>query len=184
MDENHMEAVPAILTEVVRNSHARKLTQTRDLAVANLVWSFRRVNRLDDARHWCGVAREWQVAELRIAQFCAEPLTVFTERNVLFPAVKGALSDEDLQSLLSRINQLVRDLHEDPRSFPLNLTLGRAYARLAEHYLATGQAGLARPAVRQAVAIRDALVAGDSKSPVVLSFKRRVDALEPTRDQF
>jgi hypothetical protein len=90
----------------------------------------------------------------------------------------GALSDEGLQSILSRINQLIQDLHEDPRSFPLNLTLGRAYARLAEHYLATGQNALAPPAVRKAAAIRDTLVAADSKSPVVLSFKRRVDALE------
>ena len=178
IDQNRLEPVPALLTEVVRNSHSRNLTQTRNLAVANLVWSFRRLNRLDDARHWCGVARDWQVAELRIAQFCAEPLTAFTDRDALFPVVPGALSDEDLQSILSRINQLIQDLHEDPRSFPLNITLGRAYARLAEHYLATGQTGLARPAVRQAAAIRDALVAGDSKSPVVLNFKRRVDALE------
>jgi predicted Ser/Thr protein kinase len=183
IDQDRVERAPAILMEVVRNSNARKLTQTRDLAVANLIWSFRRVNRLDDARHWCGVSREWQVAELRITQFCAEPLNVFTERDALFPAVKGALSDEDLQSLLSRINQLIRDLHEDPHSFPLNLTLGRAYARIAEHYLATGQSDLARPAVRHAIDIRDALVAGDSKSPVVLSFKRRVDALEQNRDQ-
>ena len=118
---------------------------------------------------------------MRIARFCAEPLTAFTDRDALFPVVPGALSDEDLQSILSRINQLIQDLHEDPRSFPLNITLGRAYARLAEHYLATGQTGLARPAVRQAAAIRDALVAGDSKSPVVLNFKRRVDALEQLR---
>jgi hypothetical protein len=34
--------------------------------------------------------------------------------------------------------------------------------------------------VRQAAAIRDVLFAGDSKSPVVLNFKRRVDALEQT----
>ena len=94
--------------------------------------------------------------------------------------VAGALSDEDLQSILSRINQLIQDLHEDPRSFPLNITLGRAYARLAEHYLSTGQTGQAWPAVRQAAGVRDALVAGDSKSPVVLNFKRRVDALEDT----
>jgi hypothetical protein len=32
--------------------------------------------------------------------------------------------------------------------------------------------------VTQAVVIRDALIAGDSQSPVVLNFKRRVDALE------
>ncbi len=69
--------------------------------------------------------------------------------------------------------------NDDPiRSFPLNLALGRAYARLAEHYLAIGQTGLAHPAVRKAAAIRDTLVAGDSKSPVVLNFKRRVVALE------
>jgi serine/threonine protein kinase len=178
IDQNRPQAVPALLTEVVRNSHSRHLTQTRDLAVANLVWSFRRVNRPDDARHWCDVAREWQVAELRIARFCAEPLTAFTDRDALFPVVPGALSGEDLQSILSRINQLIQDLHEDPRSFPLNLALGRAYARLAEHYLATGQTGRARPAVTQAVVIRDALIAGDSQSPVVLNFKRRVDALE------
>ena len=180
IEQNRLELAPALLTEVVRNSHSRNLTQTRNLAVANLVWSFRRLNRLDDARHWCGVARDWQVAELRIAQFCAEPLTAFSGRDALFPVVPGALSDEDLRSILSRINQLVQDLHEDPRSFPLNITLGRAYARLAEHYLATGQTGLARPAVGQAAAIRDALVAGDSKSPVVLNFKRRVNALENT----
>jgi hypothetical protein len=139
---------------------------------------FRRLNRLDEARHWCGVARDWQVAELRMVQFCTEPLTAFTDRDALFPVVPGALSDEDLQSILSRISQLIQDLHEDPRSFPLNINLGRAYARLAEHYLASGQIGLARPAMRQAAGIRDALVAGDSKSPVVLNFKRRVDALE------
>ena len=113
-----------------------------------------------------------------VLQFCAEPLTAFTDRDALFPVTSGALSDEDLQSLLSRINQLVVDLHEDTRSFPLNITLGRAYARLAEHYLATGQTRLARPAVKQAVFIRDALVTGDSKSPVVLNFKRRVDGFE------
>jgi len=178
MEENRVEAVPAVLTEVVRNSQSRNLTQTRNLAVMNLVWSFRRLNRLDDARHWCSVAREWQVAERRIAQFCAEPLTAFTERDTLFPAASGALSEEDLQALLSRINQLIPDLHEDPHSFPLNLTLGRSYARLAEHYLASQQIELARPAVRQAATIRDALVAADSKSPVVVSFKRRVDGLE------
>jgi hypothetical protein len=80
----------------------------------------------------------------------------------------------------SRINQLVLDLHEDPSSFPLNIRLGRAYARLAEHYLATGQSERARPAVKQAAVIRDALVARDSKSPVVLAFRRRVDDLERT----
>ena len=177
-DRNRLEPVPALLADVVRNSHSRHLTQTRDLAVANLVWTFRRLNRLDDARHWCAVAREWQVAELRIARFCAEPLSAFTERDALFPVVPGALSDEDLQSILARINQLILDLHEDPRSFPLNITLGRAYARLAEHYLASGQAALARPAVKQAAGIRDALVAADPGSPVVLNFKRRVDALQ------
>jgi len=183
IDQNRPETVPALLTEVVWNSHSRNLTQTRDLAVANLVWSFRRLNRLNDARHWCGVARDWQVADLRMTQFCAEPLTAFTDRDPLFPVAPGALSEEGLQSLLSRINQLIRDLHEDPRSFPLNLTLGRTYARLAEHYLATGQIGLARPVVRKAAAIRDTLAAGDSNSPVVLGFKRRVDALEHTGDR-
>jgi len=178
IDQNRLEPVPNLLTEVVRNSQARGLTQTRNLAVAHLIWSFRRLNRLEDARHWCKVAREWEVTELRIPRFCAEPLTAFTDRDPLFPAVQGALSEQDLRSLLSRINQLVLDLHEDPRSFPLNINLGRAYARLAEHYLATGQPGLARPAVRQAAAIRDALIAGDSKSPVVLNFRRRVNALE------
>jgi eukaryotic-like serine/threonine-protein kinase len=178
IDRNGLEPVPDLLTQVVRNSHSRNLTQTRDLAVANLVWSFRRLNRLNDARHWCGIALEWQVADLRVPQFCAEPLTALTGRDPLFPAMPGALSDEGLQSILSRINQLIQDLHEDPRSFPLNLTLGRAYARLAEHYLATGQTGPALPAVRKAAAIRDTLVAGDSKSPVVLNFKHRVDALE------
>jgi hypothetical protein len=178
MEQDRMESVPVVLTEVLRNSHARRLTQTRNLAVANLVWSLRRLGRLDDARRWCGVAREWQVSEQRIAQFCAEPLTAFTDRDELFPAVPGALSGEELRSLLSRINQLVQDLHQDPRSFPLNLNLGRSYARLAEHYLATEQIGLARPAVRQAAVIRDALFSADSKSPVVLRFKRRVDGLE------
>jgi predicted Ser/Thr protein kinase len=180
IDRNRLETAPALLTEVVRNSHSHNLTQTRNLAVAHLVWLFRRLNRLDDARRWCAAARDWQVAELRIARFCAEPLTAFTDRDALFPVVPGALSDEDLQSILSRISQLILDLHEDPRSFPLNIALGRAYARLAEHYLATGQTSLARPVVRQASGIRDALVAGDSKSPVVLNFKRRVDALEHT----
>ena len=174
---NRPEPVPALFAAVARNSHSKKLTQTRDLAVANLVWSLRRVNRLEEARRWCAVARQWEVAELRMPQFCAEPMTAFTERDHLFPVVAGALSDADLNSILSRINQLIRDLHEDPRSFPLNITLGRAYARLAEHYLTTGQTDLVGPAVRQAAAIRDALVAGDSKSPVVLNFKRRVDAL-------
>jgi hypothetical protein len=180
IDQNRLEPAPALLTEVVRNSHSHNLTQTRNLAVAHLVWLFRRLNRLDEARHWCGVARDWQVAELRMVQFCAEPLTAFIDRDALFPVVPGALSGEDLQSILSRISQLIQDLHEDPRSFPLNINLGRAYARLAEHYLASGQIGLARPAMRQAAGIRDALVAGDSKSPVVLNFKRRVDALERT----
>jgi predicted Ser/Thr protein kinase len=183
IDRNRPEPVPALLTEVVWNSYFRNLTQTRDLAVANLVWSFRRLDRLNDARNWCGIAREWQVTDLRMARFCAEPLTAFTDRDPLFPVVPGALSGEGLQSILSRINQLVHDLHEDPRSFPLNLTLGRAYARLAEHYLATGQTGLARPAVRKASAIRDTLLASDSKSPVVLNFKRRVDALEHGTNQ-
>ena len=54
-----------------------------------------------------------------MTQFCAEPLTAFTDRDALFPVVPGALSDEDLHSLLSRISQLIQDLHEDPRSFPL-----------------------------------------------------------------
>ncbi len=178
IDGNRLEPVPALLTEVVRNSHARGLTQTRNLGVAHLVWAFRRLNRLDDARHWCAVAREWQVAESRIAQFCAEPLTAFAQHDALFPVVPGALSDEDLRAILSRINQLILDRHEDPRSFPLNISLGRAYARLAEHYLATGQNDLARPAVRQAVAICEALLASDSKSPVVLNFRRRVATLE------
>ncbi len=178
IDRNRLEPVPALLTEVVRNSHARGLTQTRNLGVAHLVWSFRRLNRLEDARRWCTVAREWEVTELRIPRFCAEPLTAFTDRDELFPAVPGELSGEDLRSLLSRINQLVLDLHEDQRSFPLNISLGRAYARLAEHYLAAGQTGLARPAVRQAAAIRDTLIVGDSKSPVVVNFQRRVDVLE------
>jgi len=115
-----------------------------------------------------------------VAWFCAEPLTAFTDRDALFPVAPGTLSDEDFRSILSRLSQPIQDLHEDPRSFPLNLTLGRAYARLAEHYLATGQTGLTRPAVTQAAAIRDVLVAGDPKSPVVLNFKRRVDALEHT----
>jgi hypothetical protein len=168
------------LTEVVRNSHARGLTQTRNLGVAHLVWSFRRLNRLDDARRWCTVSREWQVAELRIAQFCAEPLTVFTGSDALFPVVSGALSDEDLRAILSRIDQLIVDRHEDPQSFPLNIALGRAYARVAEHYLATGRSDLARPAAREAAAIRDALVVGDSKSPAVVNFRRRVDALDKT----
>jgi len=180
IDQDRLDRVPALLTEVVRNSHARGLTQTRNLGVANLVWSYRRLNRLEDARRWCTAAREWQVADLRLAQFCTEPLTAFAAHDALFPAAPGALSEEDLQALLSRITQLVRDRHEDPQSFPLNITLGRAYARLAEHYLATGQPGLARPAVRQAAAIRDALLAADSKSPVVLSFRHRVDGLEST----
>ena len=81
--------MPALLTDVVRNSQARALTQTRNLAVANLVWSLRRLNRLDDARRWCSVAREWQVAEVRIAAFCGEPLTAFTDRDVLFPVAPG-----------------------------------------------------------------------------------------------
>ena len=180
IDRNRLEPVPALLTEVVRNSHSHNLTQTRNLAVAHLVWLFRRLDRLDQARRWCSAARDWQVAELRIARFCAEPLTAFTDRDALFPVVPGALSDEDLQSHLSRISQLIQDLHEDSRSFPLNIALGRAYARLAEHYLATGQTSLARLALRQASVIRDTLVAGDSKSPVVLNFKRRIDALEHT----
>ncbi len=178
IEQGRAEGAPALLMEVVRNSHARGLTQTRNLGVANLVWSLRRLNRLDDARRWCSVAHEWQVDELRIAQFCAEPLTAFTDRDVLFPVVRGALSDQDLQAVLSRIDQLILDRHEDPQSFPLNITLGRAYARLAEHYLATGRADLARPAVREAKAIRDALMAGDSASPVVLGFRQRVDGLE------
>ena len=123
IDRNRLEPAPALLTEVIRNSHSHNLTQTRNLAVAHLVWVFRRLDRLDDARRWCGVARDWQVAESRIARFCAEPLTAFTGRDVLFPVVPGALSGEDLQSLLSRLGQMVQDLHEDPRSFPLNSLL-------------------------------------------------------------
>jgi hypothetical protein len=176
--QNRLESLPALYTVVVRNSHARGLTQTRNLAIMNLVWSFRRLNRLEDASRWCTVAREWQVAELRISKFCAAPLTAFTESDELFPAVPGALSQQDLQALLSRIDQLIVDRHEDPRSFPLTISLGRAYARLAEHYLATGRADLARPPAKQAAAIRDTLVAGDPKGPVVLSFKQRVEALE------
>jgi hypothetical protein len=178
IDLDRLETVPDLLMEVVSNSHARGLTQTRNLAVANLIWSFRRLNRLADARHWCGVAREWQVAESRIGQFCAEPLTAFTAEYELFPVAPGALSDEELQALRSRINQLILDRHEDPRSFPLSIALGRAYARLAEHYLATGQIDLARPAIREAAALRNLLIAGDSKSPVVVKFRGRVDALE------
>ena len=34
IDRNRLEPVPALLTEVVRNSHSRHLTQTRNLAVA------------------------------------------------------------------------------------------------------------------------------------------------------
>lgn len=180
IDRNHLDRLPAVLTEVVGNSHARGLTQTRNLGVANLVWCLRRLNRLDDARRWCAVAREWQVAESRIAQFCAEPLTAFTGSDELFPVVSGALSEEDLRTILSRIDQLIVDRHEDPQSFPLNIALGRAYARVAEHYLATGRRELARPPVREAAAIRDALVAGDSKSPAVVNFRRRVEALEGT----
>jgi len=178
IDQNRLEAVPALLVEVVRNSHARSLTQTRNLGVAHLVWTFRRLNRLDDARRWCATARQWQVAELRIAQFCAEPLNAFTDRDPLFPPASAVASGDGLETMLSRIDQLILDRHEDPRSFPLNLTLGRAYARLAEYYLASGRRDLARPAVREAAAIRDALVAGDAKSPVVLAFRRRVDSLE------
>ena len=92
--------------------------------------------------------------------------------------VPGALSEEDLQSILSRINQLIQDLHEDPRSFPLNSRWDGPTRGWPNITSTTGQGELARPAVRQAAAIRDALVAGDSKSPVVLNFKRRVDALE------
>jgi len=67
-----------------------------------------------------------------------------------FPAAPGVLSAEDLRALCSRIGQLVVDRHEDPHSLPLNLTLGRAYARLAEHYLASGQPALASPPARAA----------------------------------
>jgi serine/threonine protein kinase len=178
IDLDRLETVPSLLMEVVFNSHARGLTQTRNLAVANLIWSFRRLNRLADARHWCDVAREWQVAESRIGQFCAEPLTAFTAEYELFPVAPGALPEEELQALRSRINQLILDRHEDPQSFPLSIALGRAYARLAEHYLATGQIDLARPAIREAAAFRNLLIASDSKSPVILKFRGRVDALE------
>jgi len=178
IDGNRPEVAPDLLSEVARNSHARGLTQTRNLAVANLVWSLRRLNRVDDARRWCAVAREWQVAELRIARFCAEPLTPFTSGDALFPVVVGPLSGADLQALLTRIDQLVKDRHEDPASFPLNIALGRAYARLAEHYIAMGQNNLAHSAVKEAAAVRDSLLAGDRASPVVLNFRRRVEALE------
>ncbi|PWT88258.1 MAG: hypothetical protein C5B56_09065 [Proteobacteria bacterium] len=178
IDRNRLETAPALLMDVVANSHAKGLTQTRNLAVANLIWSLRRLNRLADARHWCDIAREWQVAESRIAQFCAEPLTAFTAEHELFPAVPGALPDEELHAIRSRINQLILDRHEDPRSFPLSIALGRAYARLAEHYLATRQTDLARTAVQEAGALRSLLIAGDSTSPVVLKFRDRVDALE------
>jgi hypothetical protein len=183
IDRNRLEGVPDLLTEVAGNSHARGLTQTRNLAVANLVWSLRRLDRMDDARRWCATALEWQVAELRIARFCAEPLTPFTESDALFPVVAGPLSDGDLQALLSRIDQLVKDRHQDPAGFPLNIMLGRAYARLTEHYLATGQNDLARSAAKEAAAVRDSLLAGDRTSPVVLSFRRRVEALEEALGQ-
>ncbi len=62
----------------------------------------------------------------------------------------------------------------------VNITLGRAYARVAEHYISIGRRELARPAVREAAAIRDALLAGDSKSPAVVNFRRRVDTLDKT----
>src|SRR6266851_1614257 len=52
--------------------------------------------------------------------------------------------------------------------------------RVSRQVDGAGQTGEARLAVRQANAIRDALVAGDSQSPVALNFKRRVDALEHT----
>ena len=159
IDQNRLVALPALLTEVVRNSHARGLTQTRNLAVTHSIWSLRRLNRLEDARYWCQTTRDWQVADSRTAEFCAEPLTVLTDRDELFPVVPGALSDEDFKAMLSRINQLIQDRHEDPQSFPLNITLGRSYARLADHYIATGQYDLARPPVRQAAAIRDVVVA-------------------------
>jgi predicted Ser/Thr protein kinase len=180
INQNRLDSVPALLMEVVRNTHARRLTQTRNLGVANLIWTYRRLNRLDQARRWCALAREWGVADPRIRPFCAEPLSAFGDRDALFPVIPGALSAEDLPAILSRINQLILDLHEDPRSFPLNISLGRAHARLAEHYLATGQTAMAHPAAREAASIRNALLAGDSASPVILNFTRRVDALQKT----
>jgi hypothetical protein len=178
IDQDRPESVPAILTEVVRNSHARGLTQTRNLGVTNLIWSLRRLDRLQEAGNWCHVAQDWQVADSRIDGFCAEPLTAFTSGDSLFPTTAGELSSEDLRAMLSRINQLIQDRHEDPKSFPLNIALGRSYARLADHYLAAGQYELARPPVRQAAAIRDALVAADPGSSVVVNYQRRVDLLE------
>jgi hypothetical protein len=180
IEQDRPEPLPALLTRVVRNSHSRGLTQTRNLGVANLIWSLRRLNRLQEARSWCGVAQDWQAVDSRTAKFCAEPLTAFTARDPLFPVVSGALAAEDVKAILSQINQLVQDRHEDPQSFPLNIALGRSYARLADHYIATGQFDLARPPVRQAAAIRDALVTADPTSPVVVNYRRRVDALEKT----
>ena len=105
IDLNRLQTVPPLLMEVVSNSQARGLTQTRNLAIGHLIWSFRRLSRLADAR-------EWQVADSRLGQFCAEPLTAFTAEYELFPAVPGALSDEELQALRSSINQLIVDRHE------------------------------------------------------------------------
>jgi predicted Ser/Thr protein kinase len=178
IDQDRPEPVPAILTEVVRNSHARGLTQTRNLGVTNLIWSLRRLGRLEEAGYWCDVARDWQAADSRTDRFCTEPLTAFTSRDPLFPVSPGELSSEDLKAVLSQISQLIQDRHEDPKSFPLNISLGRSYARLADHYIATEQYDLARPPVRQAAAIRDALVAADPKSSVVVNYRRRVDLLE------
>jgi serine/threonine-protein kinase len=181
--QKKLEQIPALLEQVVRNSHGKDLIQTCNLALTNLVWALRRLNRLEEARHWCGVARDWHVIGERTAYFCAEPLAAFTDEDHLFPTTTGALTQEDLRSLLTRINQLIEDRHEDPESFPLNIALGRAYARLAEHYFATGQPDLASPAVRQAMSIRDALVARDPKSVVVTNYQKRVDGLEKARGQ-
>jgi hypothetical protein len=180
IEQNRPEPLPALLTQVVRNSHSRGLTQTRNLGVTNLIWSLRRLNRLEEARSWCQVARDWHVVDVRTASFCAEPLTAFTSRDSLFPSVTGALPPEDVKAVLSQISQLVQDRHEDPQSFPLNIALGRSYARLADHYIATGRLDLARPPIREAGAIRDALVTADPKSPVVVKYRQRVDALERT----
>src|SRR5262249_32897497 len=117
-------------------------------------------------------------AELRIAQFWAEPLTAFAPRDALFPVVAEPLSHQHPHAILPRIKQLSHDLHGGPHSFPLNATHGLGDGRLAERNLAKRRTDLARPVVLQAAGIRDALVAGDGKSPVVLNFKHRVDALE------
>ena len=184
IDRNQLSEVPSLLEETLRNSEAHPELEahgemgTRNLALFNLIYALRRLNRLSDAGRWCQQAHDGHEGDSRFAYFCTAPLTAFTQRDPLFPPTSGVLSADALANTLASISQLVMGLREDPNSFSLKIDLGRAYARLATHYFETGQEALARPRLEQAVAIRNDLVKRDPQSPVIANFSRRVEALQ------